>query len=851
MISNLVFWRNWPAKYKFLFFSISLILSGLLLISFWAFLKDSSLFFHWDVASVLQQKFISKEAFTENGLTFSNNELVYFIKEHYLPGKLDFNADWATIYFYFLILGLSLLLASLSQLPGRWFFLTMLVLAGFLLSIRIENVLQDPGNRPFLILFLLLACLLYYFNTFGSKIRFISRWIAVFGVFVALASLANNFSKIPLPFLSMSAYGLYFALAIFTVFVFFIAHEGIALIVWLISYGSEKGKSSLNNYLIAGSFYLINCLMVYLENIRAVSGSPAIISPYFLYLFSLIAGIWGFRKMIEDTDVLSFRSLGVWLYLGMAIISTALLSYSYFTANDSLTELLIDIIAISHLVMGFVFFIHVLINFISLFKQGLNVFLVMYKPKLSRLILARIFGIILIAFFLIQKNIYSWSQLQAASNNAIADYYFAVGEYLPAETFYKEATHHDLYNHKSNASLAALSSQLGDGVNAAFFFKQALVKNPSEYAYMGMAENLEKEDLFFDALFTLREGLGKFPKSHVLATNLARLMNKSNNRDSTYIYLEKAFNLCGNCETESVNLQAFWIENALTYKLDSVTRKFAHNTNESNLANQLAINRMSGSENNLMPKLPKKGPINVSQFAVLYNGVMENKILFSGEDSLLQKLAENYENQSFVEDLHFLEAEKDYAQNNKMRAIKQLTYLSQDTTATSLMYRRRLGLKYLQEGVFDRAVQFLKAGGDASSAEVLEKQGFKEHLRNKQNLETLKINEAGITKDNYYSIYQEHPFNSTLLLSISDFLEKNKQDTKAYQLVFDALEFNDSDPGLWKKQVMLAIKLGVNEYAKIGVDKLKNLLTPSEYSQFYQEYQSKLAAKERQAADFQ
>ena len=100
---------------------------------------------------------------------------------------------------------------------------------------------------------------------------------------------------------------------------------------------------------------------------------------------------------------------------------------------------------------------------------------------------------------------------------------------------------------------------VGDGPTAAYYFKLANQKNPTEFSYAALSRHFEQEDLYFDALFNLREGLSKFPESPYLLTNMAFLLQKAGATDSVFYYLSEASDHCRDCVTENTNISQFEI----------------------------------------------------------------------------------------------------------------------------------------------------------------------------------------------------------------------------------------------------------------------------------------------------
>jgi len=836
MISNVQFWHNWPKPLKlalFIFSALTVLLLATLSIWYFKGLENT---LQWDVATELNKKFIATEAFVEKGLRFTDNELVYYLKEWYIPSIGIVNVNAAMILFAATLLSIILITTALSFQNSFWFFGSLIILASFLILSRTEIVFQSTNNYPFILAFSLLGGLLFLFNSFFKKAAFWLRFITLLSAFIILVLLLLKFSKVNFPLLAISHYGLLFPIICFTIFVFLIAHEILAALIWTVSVAAEKEKNSFLTYLGIAIIYLLNCLLIYLENIKAIDDSFMVISPIFLYVVSLILGFWGFKKQTEEREIFSFQRTGVWLYLGLAIVSTALIGFAYATANDPLIELINDYIAIAHLSLGLAFFGHVTLNFIGLFQKGLNVYLVLYKPNFSSLLLAKIAAVFIVLFFLIQKNIYSYNQLRSGLNNAIADFYLTEGDLTAAESYYKESVIFDFFNHKANYALAGMAKNVGDGVTAAYYYKQANIKNPSEFAYIGLSQHLENEDLYFDALFTLREANSKFPESKYLATNIARLLEKAHVRDSVYFYLERANKNCSSCDVEKVNLQAFWIENSLAAKLDSVSIGLEDESYEANLANQLAISRMTAIVKHQLKKLPTNHSLNTAEFASIYNQITLPENALQKADSSWDELINNVANITLNEDLRYLKAVQSFKYGNKITGIKQLAYLAQDSTETGLLYRRKLGLWYLKEGLFKKAMAQFYAAGDAASAQVLIDNNFESHLIQKQLQEAGEYLQLEINEDTYKALYQKAPFNPYLLNDIADFLVEKGREGEAYQKVFDALEFNESSISLWQKYVDLALLNGVIDYAENGVNKLKKLMKPDDFNVFLDAY---------------
>ena len=159
------------------------------------------------------------------------------------------------------------------------------------------------------------------------------------------------------------------------------------------------------------------------------------------------------------------------------------------------------------------------------------------------------------------KSFYTLNQAVASYYNSLGDHQVANHDYRFAEVAYKQAIGAEFRNHKTNYALASLALLQNDNETAAVYFKRALAKNPSPYAYEGLARSFSDRDRFFDAMFTLKEASKHFPKNTEILTNLAYLYNKAKQLDSSLIYLEKAQEFSSNSLITASNLVAFWAKN--------------------------------------------------------------------------------------------------------------------------------------------------------------------------------------------------------------------------------------------------------------------------------------------------
>ncbi len=428
MNENLNFWRIWEKKeIGPLFFGFLIILIGIFL-GIFGWNQSLEAVLNWDVYSELNQKPIDNAPYFFQNLQFSSTSNALYITERYLPSLMQV-PFWIFYFVLFCALtGLSFMLVGFSRVQGLSFFAGMLVLAILLISMRFENVFLATHNYHFFGIFLSIALIQYCFNSFlrnKSTIFILGCWSVVW--FIILLGI-HKYAGINQPIVSLAAYGLSGTFIITLLYIVFISHEAFMGMVWMISQNAQKGKPSLNAYFLVSAIFILNLLLVYFENSKSLEASSFIIAPIFVFFINVLLGLWGLKKYLDQTELFSFRQIGVWIYLGAGMITAGTVAFIYLSGNDSLQELFEDAVSISSLVLSLCIFVHVLINFIQLFKQGLAVHKVMYKPAFSKFYLARaagLFGIVLLFSF---KDFYSYYQFKAGQNNAIGDFHTFEGD---------------------------------------------------------------------------------------------------------------------------------------------------------------------------------------------------------------------------------------------------------------------------------------------------------------------------------------------------------------------------------------------------------------------------------------
>jgi hypothetical protein len=830
MNKDFIFWRDWSAKEKaplFLSF-VSVIL--LLAYAVFSWLKGLENVISWDIITELKEKTIQTPALYFEQFSFSATSPLWYVTETYAPSLMKVNTTAYLILLFSVLIGLSFILAGLSRLKGVWFLAGALVLALVLSTFRLESVFLVSKNWPFLAAFTIAGITYYLTNLYASKLTFVTTaliWLVIWSLLIVILLWKSEINE---PLLSLAAYGVIGALIITAIFIFFISHEILASLYHIVSNNSEKGKSSMPQLLVVTTVFLVNALLIYLENAKRIDKSTYVFAPIILYIVSLALGFWGFRSISQQRSWFSYQGVGAWLYLGMALISSAVIGLSYATANEPLVELIEDYISITLLVSGFCFFVYILINFQQIIKAGMPFHKVLYKPPFSRFLLTRIAAVFIIFFVFSLKNRFSFYQLQSGLSNAIADFYLVEGDLKTAETYYKSGANYDLNNQRSNLSLASLASLAGDKVNSVYFYRQSGSRTASPQSILGESRSLEEQDMYFDAIFSLKKGMELFPDEHRFYTNLARLQAKAQITDSVLINVNRALELCKKCEPENANFLAFWIENGKPDKLAEMRDLAGKADGYGFKANHVAIDRIIGKETAFNSfEVGADSSLDMSRAAYLLNAMSSPAILNETKitAAALQSFQEKQINDPLYEQLTWAYANQNYFRENKLQGLKQMTALAESSSPLAPLYSQTLGLWLMREGAYSSAIHRLKNAGDSSSVKLLSDSDLKLKLQEK-----LKTQAETLTKeisfDNYKEVINKAPVNPWLLIKVADFLSSKDKHLEAYNTVLYGQDMLADSPEILKSYIQKALKLSMFDYAEDGLKKLRPLISTSE-----------------------
>lgn len=886
-MKDIYFWKVWSASERRLVISVFIVIFISLVFLLLKSIDPLGNTVQWNVLSEAHESTAVIDLIHLGQFQFGVTIPSQLISEQFIASVMETDFLSVAGFIILSLIGFSIILGALTTLPRFWYLASMLLVVFLIAATKLEMLyIFGQGSKVLLIITLLLfGGLSYYFHAFRPDLGIAQRVLGMLLVTIILTALVYFTSPILSVGLTFSSYSYPIWITLTAVFIMMVSTEFMANLVWLSTAGPvKKGNKGLLNFLIISLLYLLYLLLYYLQNTKQIDWNLTLIHPAYFLILGAITGIWGFRKRADATQgVLAYRPLGFWLYTGLFIIAGTFVAYAFATANDPALEAMEDLTIQGQLAMSLVFLVYILINFFEIFSKGLAVHKVLYKPLRMGLTQVRLFGFVgVIILFSIQRLL-PFHQAIAGYFNGLGDLHTQTREFTIAEQYYQLAIQQEFQNHKSNYGLASLALKQGDRNAAAYYYRQALLKNPSPQAYAGLANVLIFENLFFDALHNLKEGIGVFPKNGELLNNLGILYSKTNVADSAYYFLEKSLKEVSNPAVSASNLLFVLAKNGNQSLLDSIKDSNKEYQTTSWQANKLAINnlRKDFNKTTFSPNtFSSDSLLSASSFAYLINYAQNQARNDSLPATLYPKLA-NY-NPVLAIDLNLAALYSEFYSGNKLKALETIATWADESGEKQQLYKKVYGSWLLQLGLYHQSIeQFSEVegvegtiglaianaqlGNEAIAGVLIDKlQNVQPNPTLEKLLETFdkkaiikmpfdslrNIAEKSPSTFSFDNALRANPFDEKTVAEAAVWYRKQKQTKKAYQIVINALRYNETSPIIWEQYTYLNLEQGLLTQASDGAQKVKEFANDAVYQSFIERYQAMRTLIEKQRAEF-
>lgn len=778
---------------------------------------------------------------------------------------------------------LAFVIAVCSSLSRFWFVVSMgflillLSLSGFgeiaLLGLGRE---MSIGVIASVILFVA-----YFFHGFRSHSSLFLRFVALLGLFVIIGTGVYFLSENPRP-LQVLAYRSYWLLLIFSViFILMVGHEIVysILVVTTKNQGASADNNNAIHFIVFSIIYLLNVALIYMHNARYITWDIYYVNPVLLLSVSAVLGLWGLkaRAFIYENTV-SFRSIGVYVYLAFGTMSFLTISFLYLSSNDAAIEVIEDAIVFGHLAFGGMFFIYILVNFVNLLLKGLPIYRIAFKEDNFPYATSRLAGVIVVAAFFFASNYASLNQAVSGFFNQLGDMALIDHRYDVAKENYRRGAIYGNFLGMSNGSQRSnfmYASLEADNLKRLDWLKNTIKRNQTEQSYVTLGVAYEENNQFFDAIFTYQDGLEKFPDSWALQNNLGLLYQRISALDSADYYLSMENNA-------NEWQKAVFSTNAMSL----ATRRGLAQENESTdrldvQANTLANLLLTGEGNDYSDEIREiNNTLNPVSYAYLKNFglwcAQSGTPAFLGQ---IDAFLVNPNNDDYAFDLSVVKALNLYKIGRIKDAFELLNEIyertSEPQTYVKLLlgkWAMELGAPRLAADYFEVArengypvatadlVQAYVQNGEESLAQYLLSKEIAEaeenlasrlsslsesitkgeetwignaysYQREEDALKDILSSESADTTA-YLALGQKNPFYERGVLEALGYFKTQGDNDQAYGILLDAITINQYSEVLIKAYINQCLEMGLISYAESTVIRLIDVMTEEEFKSY-------------------
>lgn len=717
------FWNQWPKADRNLYIVfLSLFGVGLIAMLIANFLGLYA-YLDWNTLVELDKTSVIIDVFKVGPFSLTQSvEAPYFLQKFDGTAPLISSVQYY-IFASILALSASVLIAVISNFSKYWYFIGVSLFTFFLVSLKLELLLLFDSNQK---IGLITAIALYlpvsfYFNQINTSWNLSKRILAFLGITALLGVFFYFTASTPKPFFYLATSMTSAATVLSLIFVLSVAHEIVAGFAYILfGTGTNTTKNGTGHFLIISVIYLTNVVLSIANEMHWIDWDILYINPFILLFISAVLGIWGFKhRENQYENIVSFKLSGALGFTAVGLICFTTIWHFYSIGNDAGLEIFRDIILYAHFGYGLIFVLYILANFAALLKSKLAIYKVVYKPTNMPYFTFRLAGTIVVIAFILKSNWQVPVFQNAASNyNSIADYHYNNGENALAERYFKEASEYALHNHKSNYAMAVINERLKNEERAIIRYQEAIKKYPSPQAYVNLSKIYSKQNRFFDALFTIKDGYQQFPDNSEVVNSLGLMYGKTKFLDSAFYYLNEEAIIDQNSGAASCNLLALLAANDLDISVDSVIAQYIVKNDPVSMNNTLVLSNKN--------KLPKDfsydltdSTLSTIDISILTNQFI-NKLFKTDtiDAEILNYYAQYKTNYGVREGLEYLYCIHKYKNQNINTAFRKLNWMANTSEKISAKYFDDIGLWALEQNAPDVASQYFAWSLDRGYSEA-------------------------------------------------------------------------------------------------------------------------------------
>ncbi len=708
------FWNDWDKPHRIIYLILLSVLTLAMAAYGVAYFLGSSLVIHWELENIIKSVPTVWDSYWIGMYKFPITVDNYLISQNFTASGLQVNVWPAYVLLAWMAVFITVILTIMPKLSRFWFVVSVVLFTLLLIGLKLEYLLLFNSYEKYGIAIgmALYYPLLYLFHFLRPNTSVWVRLASFLGATIVFAGIIYQFSHVSLPFLHLANYGIYVPLILTILFCFMVGHEIISGLLAVISGSGLTGeKGGLYHFLIISVVFLVNVAMVLFKNSRIFDWNLYLIGAFGLLSIATIIGIWGYRWR-ENTyeGTYAFFPSGAFLYLGLAITAHITIAYFFITGNDPLVECVEDAIVFSQLGFSAIFIVYFLANFFDMMRENADVAKVVFKPRRMPYFTARFAALIVVLGIFLRLHMTPYNQALAGFYAGIGDLYLKSKDILAAREYYNLANTFSNTGHRGNYAMATLEHLNGNKAEEIRYLTKAIGKNPTPFAYALLASRLSDEKKYFEAMFTLKDGLVEFPDEGRLMNNLGLLYTELAQTDSAFQAFDMAMKARKAHEVAGANVYALMRQQGLEVREDTLSTLLANTSYLPAVNNLVALANEKGRkiQDQGVVKYETPGKTTIDQVIYNYNKTLNDPSL--ADSAYFSQMSWFYDSSDvvwFEDQVRYAGALAEFKQGNVAVAMQSINKLALQNPEHE--YFATLGKLAVSLGAWDLAIEYFKS----------------------------------------------------------------------------------------------------------------------------------------------
>ena len=540
-MKSLNFWTGWSKPEKTILYLSIFVLFTCLSIYLFQFYLGVNGAINWETNTDVVRIEQTLSSFQGLGKRVDIKGSNFLIRTFFNASAIELNDIHAKSFFGLICFAMVLVLTGISFIKKIAWFAAAMTAVGLVLFFFSFDLLESYGfqnNTIFTVGFLLFIGITGFLNLYKeNQIALITRLSTIAIVVLSFFYIVITNAQVDLPIYYLTHYSAKSLSLVVFLFAGLVGYDIIASFFYIIT--STKSSSTTNtliNFLVISTLYLGSLLIFFLNKINYINWNLTLFNPFILLFISTIFGFWGQHKRRElFLDVVNYRKGGIWIFMGIAILSISSITYAFQTSNTAMIASFEEGIIYTHLTMGAAFIIYVMKNYRVPILQGIPVWAKLYFPSRLTHRFTRFIGFGTIILLVVVDQKIPVRRWKAGLYNYKADVYQQEGEYLLAKQNYQLAYAFYPNNFKAHYTLAMTAFEHGDIKKTIKLFKDMVrFRQPNEYALVNLANAYGANEDYYNAQFTLKKAMTEYPDNGYLQNNLAFYSEKEKDLAPVY-----------------------------------------------------------------------------------------------------------------------------------------------------------------------------------------------------------------------------------------------------------------------------------------------------------------------------